>query len=133
VTVAWVPLAFAIASLCLVPLLALPTFEVLEARFAKAGRRCAAFVADSGRVNVIRTSMLVICAILARYGGQHLDDFLSVVGAVCCVPLALIYPALIHLRLVANTKVEAAGDYFCIALGLAVTVLCTVEVFHPIG
>eukprot|EP00441_Pelagodinium_beii_P015465 CAMPEP_0197661272 /NCGR_PEP_ID=MMETSP1338-20131121/51355_1 /TAXON_ID=43686 ORGANISM="Pelagodinium beii, Strain RCC1491" /NCGR_SAMPLE_ID=MMETSP1338 /ASSEMBLY_ACC=CAM_ASM_000754 /LENGTH=574 /DNA_ID=CAMNT_0043238795 /DNA_START=32 /DNA_END=1756 /DNA_ORIENTATION=+ len=133
VAVACVPLAFAVASLCLVPLLALPTFQVLEAGFRKTGSTLQSVVANDARINTFRTSVLVFCAVLARYGGPHLDDFLAVVGAVCCVPLALIYPAAIHLRLVAKSKLEAAGDWFCLSLGVGVTVLCTVEVFYPLN
>lgn len=131
----WVPVAFAIASLALVPLLALPTFDLLESGLARPS--CTASLVSSHlRVNIFRAMLLAVCAALARYGGRHLDEFLSLVGAVACVPLALIYPAAIHLRLVASNegnRLEALGDYFCIVFGIAVTVLCTVEVFHPLS
>ncbi|CAE7273015.1 AVT4 [Symbiodinium natans] len=97
----WVPVAFAIASLALVPLLALPTFDLLERGLARP-RFTAGLVSSHLRVNIFRAVLLAVCAALARYGGRHLDAFLSLVGAVACVPLALIYPAAIHLRLVAT-------------------------------
>eukprot|EP00931_Biecheleriopsis_adriatica_P046548 TRINITY_DN26749_c0_g1_i1.p1 TRINITY_DN26749_c0_g1~~TRINITY_DN26749_c0_g1_i1.p1 ORF type:complete len:600 (-),score=99.92 TRINITY_DN26749_c0_g1_i1:123-1922(-) len=130
--VTWVPVAFAVASLALVPLLALPTFEVLEGCLARQTGRVSNLVSSHVRVNGFRAGLLAFCALMARYGGKHLDDFLSVVGAVACVPLALIYPAAIHLRLVAKTTAQAAGDWLCIVLGMGVTVLCTVEIFCPL-
>ncbi|CAE8735766.1 unnamed protein product, partial [Polarella glacialis] len=131
-TVAWVPLAFAIASLALVPLLALPTFEVIEAGLARQSDPCCqAVVASHRRVNAFRAVILAGCAVVAKFGGPYLDLFLSLVGAVACVPLALIYPAVIHLRLVARTPSQVAGDWLCIAAGVFITVFCTVSIFCP--
>jgi len=127
--VGWVPLAFALASLVLVPLMAFPTFEILEG-FAQWG--CGkALVGSHWRVNLFRAGLMTICAVVARFGGPHLGAFLSLVGAVGCVPLAFVYPAVIHLRLLARSAVEAAGDCFAMAVGLGITVFCTASIFWP--
>lgn len=127
--VGWVPLAFAVASLVLVPLMAFPTFEILE-RFAHWG--CGkALVGSHWRVNVFRAGLMAICSVVARFGGPHLGAFLSLVGAVGCVPLAFVYPSVIHLRLSAQSPVQVAGDCFCLVVGLGITVFCTASVLWP--
>ncbi len=42
-------------------------------------------------------SLLVIClALIAFLGASHLDNFVSLIGALCGVPLAFIFPAAAH-------------------------------------
>mmetsp|Transcript_54103 Transcript_54103/g.99922 ORF Transcript_54103/g.99922 Transcript_54103/m.99922 type:complete len:278 (+) Transcript_54103:3-836(+) len=115
-----VPLAFGLASLALVPLMAFPAFEILE---GAAQRACAPLVQSPLRVNVARALVLIFCATLAEFGGDHLQSFLALVGALACGPLSLIFPAIIHLRMVANTQREVVEDTVFIILGCAITVL----------
>lgn len=127
--VGWVPLAFAVASMFLVPLMAFPTFEILEGFVGKG--RCRALVGSHGRVNAFRALLMVLCALVARYGGPHLGTFLALIGAVGCVPLAFVYPAAIHLRLIARSTAGVLGDLFCLVFGIGITLFCTAGVFWP--
>jgi len=46
-------------------------------------------------------SLLVIClALIAFLGASHLDNFVSLIGALCGVPLAFIFPAAAHYILI---------------------------------
>mmetsp|Transcript_77242 Transcript_77242/g.213630 ORF Transcript_77242/g.213630 Transcript_77242/m.213630 type:complete len:551 (-) Transcript_77242:76-1728(-) len=127
--VGWIPLAFALASLVAVPLMAFPTFEILEG-FARRG--CGSTLVGSHfRVNVFRAVLMSGCAILAHVGGAHLGDFLSLVGAWGCVPLAFVYPSVIHLRLMARSSLQVLGDVVCLAVGLGITVFCTASILWP--
>eukprot|EP00927_Polykrikos_kofoidii_P011370 TRINITY_DN14817_c0_g2_i1.p1 TRINITY_DN14817_c0_g2~~TRINITY_DN14817_c0_g2_i1.p1 ORF type:complete len:324 (+),score=43.28 TRINITY_DN14817_c0_g2_i1:141-974(+) len=121
----WVPAAFTVASLVLVNLMAWPLYEILE---NVAAWCCGALVSGRGRVNAFRTGLIVVCAVLARIGGDRLNDFLALVGAVGCMPLALVYPAVVHFRLVATSNTERVMDCVVATFGGTMTVITTISV-----
>jgi len=126
-TADWVPLGFAMASLCLVPLMAFPTYEILEgfARWSGFGGR---LVCSHHRVNAFRAGLLLLCCTVAHAFKAQLRDFLALTGAIGCVPLAFVYPSVIHLKLMARSPAQVVGDCLCLALGLGIAVLCTASV-----
>ncbi|CCI44954.1 unnamed protein product [Albugo candida] len=54
--------------------------------------------------NMLRALIVVITISVAYFGQTHLDLFVSIVGAFCCVPLSFIYPPLFYLKLVKDTS-----------------------------
>jgi len=126
-TADWVPLGFAMASLCLVPLMAFPTYEILEG-LARSSGFGAHLVGSHHRVNAFRTGLLMLCCAVAHSFQAQVRDFLALTGAIGCVPLAFVYPSVIHLKLMARSPMQVAGDCLCIALGLGIAVLCTASV-----
>mmetsp|Transcript_27020 Transcript_27020/g.58826 ORF Transcript_27020/g.58826 Transcript_27020/m.58826 type:complete len:507 (-) Transcript_27020:210-1730(-) len=114
----WVSCAFALGSLTLVFLMAFPTYEILD------GWRL--FSRCSG-TRILRTLVVTCCALLARFGGAQLDLFISVVGAVGCVPLAFVYPAAIHFFLAAETILEKATDLLLFLFGSCVMLNCLLQ------
>lgn len=126
-TADWVPLGFAMASLCLVPLMAFPTYEILEglARWSGFG---AHLVSSHQRVNAFRAGLLMLCCAVAHMFKAQLRDFLALTGAIGCVPLAFVYPSVIHLKLMAKSPAQVVGDCLCLALGLVIAVVCTASV-----
>lgn len=56
---------------------------------------------------------------------DKLDKFLSLLGALTGAPLAIFYPALIHLKQMAVTKNEKILDISLIATAVAVLVFST--------
>lgn len=117
----WVSSAFALGSLTLVFLMAFPTYEILESRLHKT---CGVKLREGPGSKAFRGLVVLACAMTARFGGQQLDLFLSVVGAVGCVPLAFVYPGIIHLRLVAETWWDRVGDVVVIILGMGIMLNC---------
>ena len=54
-------------------------------------------------------SRLIVCFITAYIGielSNVIDKFLGFVGAVCCAPLAMIFPSVCHLKLLAKNNSE---------------------------
>eukprot|EP00918_Siedleckia_nematoides_P078004 GHVU01170671.1.p1 GENE.GHVU01170671.1~~GHVU01170671.1.p1 ORF type:complete len:149 (-),score=26.91 GHVU01170671.1:307-753(-) len=70
--------------------------------------------------NGIRTILVGGALLLSDYGLLQLDNFVTLIGAFCCVPLAFVYPALFHLRLRAETPAARVTDVTAILLGASV-------------
>lgn len=75
-------------------------------------------------------SRLMVCFFAAYCAielQEKLDKFLSLLGALLCAPLAILYPALIHLRIIAKSGRDAIIDLALIVLALVVLVFSTVQ------
>jgi proton-coupled amino acid transporter len=48
------------------------------------------------RKNAWRIFMVLVCLAISVAGSTELDNFVAIIGGVCCVPLALIFPPLFH-------------------------------------
>lgn len=77
--------------------------------------------------NVLRTLEVCLFGVVALYGGAYFEKFLAFTGALCCAPIAFIYPAFFHLRLCARSCKEKVVDLLFIALGLAAMIFVTFE------
>lgn len=122
----WVSCAFALGSLTLVFLMAFPTYEIIETNLSRSSIRWVTRCAGS---RSMRTAVVTLCAVLARFGGSSLDLFISGVGAIGCVPLAFVYPAAIHYCLVAETKMQKVGDVALFIFGIIIMINCTAALF----
>jgi solute carrier family 36 (proton-coupled amino acid transporter) len=76
--------------------------------------------------NISRVLICYMAAYAAIELHKKLDKFLSLLGALLCAPLAIMYPALIHLRIIARTKKEVITDLFLVILSLVVLVFSTI-------
>eukprot|EP00913_Durusdinium_trenchii_P012201 g11460.t1 len=123
-----VRMAFMIQVLCSFPLQMLPATRLIELSFfgppvsdppfarklAKSGR--------SGRVQEgFRAVLVAVFALIAYAGASHLDNFVSLIGALCGVPLAFIFPAAAHYFLIER----CCSDLLLMAFGVILTVLVT--------
>eukprot|EP00927_Polykrikos_kofoidii_P079966 TRINITY_DN7681_c0_g1_i1.p1 TRINITY_DN7681_c0_g1~~TRINITY_DN7681_c0_g1_i1.p1 ORF type:complete len:501 (-),score=73.49 TRINITY_DN7681_c0_g1_i1:58-1560(-) len=79
--------------------------------------------------NLFRCVVFCIFGIIAVYGGEYFDKFLAFVGAVCCAPIAFIYPSLFHLLLCAEGIGWKVLDVFFIVLGLVAMAFVLWETF----
>ena len=75
--------------------------------------------------NGVRTLILIIAALLAIVGGNVLQIVLAFIGAFCCAPLALFFPAMMHMTIVGGSTWRMLLNYFLMLLGAAVFVLST--------
>lgn len=108
--------AFAFAVMCTFQLQLLPALNLLEKWLIPPSRaHCWS--------NLFRVSLLVLMALVAIVGSSSLDHFVSLVGAFCGIPLALIYPAICHLKLSKAGVRSKAVDVVLIVIGCVLTVV----------
>jgi len=67
---------------------------------------------------IFRAFFVFFLAGIAIIGSKSLDNFVSLIGAVCGMPLAFVFPAVCHYHLVAtNQPMQRLLDVFLITLG----------------
>lgn len=124
-TVSVIQVAYSIGAFCTMPIFFLPSITLMEVNF---------FTPMSNppmlrkfAKNAFRIFVVALLAITSIYGAAALENFTSMLGAVCGVPLAFVFPALVHLRLVEDIKPwEKVMDYVLIISGLVLTVTITI-------
>lgn len=82
--------------------------------------------------NVFRTSVVLGCGLIAAVGAGDLDKFVSLIGSFACVPLVYIYPAYLHWKGVAGSRLVKYGDLTMAAVGcffMVYTTVATVSVW----
>ena len=71
-------------------------------------------------------SMLVLYTILfTMWLDKKISNFLAILGALTCTPIAFTFPGLFHYKVCAVTKTEKAIDIAVIIFSFACTVYCT--------
>lgn len=76
--------------------------------------------------NLLRTGLMIFCGLIAILGASDLDKFVALIGAFACVPLVYIYPPYLHLKGVAETRLEKVFDIFLMTVGVVAMVYSTV-------
>ncbi|CAK9086836.1 unnamed protein product [Durusdinium trenchii] len=115
-----VRMAFMIQVLCSFPLQMLPATRLIELSFfgpPVSDPPSARKLAKSG----FRAVLVAVFALIAYAGASHLDNFVSLIGALCGVPLAFIFPAAAHYFLIER----CCSDLLLMAFGVILTVLVT--------
>ncbi|KAJ2706523.1 hypothetical protein FB645_001533 [Coemansia sp. IMI 203386] len=79
------------------PLMMFPTFKLLEPLLF-GGRSGKVSVSVKAGKTVFRLSMIIAVLFVAAKGIERLDRLVAIIGGVACVPLAFVYPPLLHLR-----------------------------------
>lgn len=75
------------------PLQMLPAARILEGSFAaesRSGRKAAK--------NVLRSGLVLLCMLVSIFGYSSVDNLVAIIGALACIPLAMVYPALFHFK-----------------------------------
>ncbi|KAL9614158.1 MAG: hypothetical protein Q9167_001368 [Letrouitia subvulpina] len=75
--------------------------------------------------NVFRFLLVMACAMIAWGGAGDLDKFVALVGSFACVPLVYVYPALLHLKGVAETRNQQIIDIVICTFGVVGMVYTT--------
>jgi proton-coupled amino acid transporter len=60
--------------------------------------------------NTFRSGTVLLRGVIAALGTNDLDKFVALVGSFSCVPLAYIYPALLHYKGIRELRLVAVGD-----------------------
>ncbi|CAM9305474.1 unnamed protein product [Laminaria digitata] len=78
--------------------------------------------------NLLRAAVVAVTVVIALVAGNRFDSFVGIVGGVCAVPLALVYPILFHLRLFGklDTPAQAFLHRFLLVSGVFAGVASTV-------
>jgi len=76
--------------------------------------------------NALRTAMAILCGVISLLGASDLDKFVALIGSFACVPLVYIYPAFLHYKGCANSKLEKFGDLAMMVLGVIAMVYTTI-------
>lgn len=88
--------AFAFASLLNIPLFLFPASIAIE---DKVFDGCDQGLFRKWLKNLLRTALVFICTVVAWLGSQHINALVAIIGSVCCVPLAFIFPVICHKHL----------------------------------
>ncbi|KDO34269.1 hypothetical protein SPRG_19091 [Saprolegnia parasitica CBS 223.65] len=92
---------YSVAQLLSYPLFLFPAVKIIEDMLLLPRR-------DSGlkaQKNLIRALIVTMTVMVAYFGQDRLDLFVSIVGAFCCVPLSFIYPPLFYLKLFPDVSI----------------------------
>lgn len=94
-----IKLAMGIAMLCTFPLQLLPAVRLAEdaVGFEPSQTYC-----EKCRKSIFRILFVALLAGVAIGGATSLNNFVSLIGALCGLPLAYVYPAICHLNLVSG-------------------------------
>ena len=111
---------YCVALLCTYPLQLFPALGVIEERVGDK------LQGQVWRTRGLRTAVVLATIAVSWVGSSQLNNLVSLVGAVACAPLAFIFPALFHLRLVPGISRCARGtDIAIIVFGVGVMLFST--------
>lgn len=86
--------------------------------------------------NVFRSIIVVACGGIAVAGAGDLDKFVALIGSFACVPLVYIYPAFLHYKGIAQSRIVKAGDALMMVVGfccMAYTSIITIKIWAQGG
>eukprot|EP00930_Biecheleria_cincta_P013958 TRINITY_DN12202_c0_g1_i1.p2 TRINITY_DN12202_c0_g1~~TRINITY_DN12202_c0_g1_i1.p2 ORF type:complete len:565 (-),score=97.70 TRINITY_DN12202_c0_g1_i1:2371-4005(-) len=92
-------LLYVLAVFCSFPLSIHPTFSICEQAILGHGRISREQKMTLGK-RAFRAALTVAMGVLVYCSSRHLSTFISIVGGGCSIPLAIIFPSLLHLRVV---------------------------------
>jgi len=119
-----VQFGYSIAQMLSYPLFLFPAVQIIEDVLLFPQRQSG----KKAQKNAVRSAIVLVSVIIAYYGQKHLDLFVSLVGAVACVPLSFIYPPLFCLKLLPNERPAIrAVDMTVVAIGLCTLCFVTFD------
>ncbi|GAA6021997.1 hypothetical protein JCM10207_002401 [Rhodosporidiobolus poonsookiae] len=123
---------YSIAILLSTPLQLFPAVRIMEnGLFApqKSGKHS---VKVKWEKNAFRTLAVFACAMIAWLGANDLDKFVSLIGSLACVPLGLVYPAMLHYKACARNRRQKALDIALMIFGVVCTIYTTQQTIQLI-
>ncbi|ORX89619.1 hypothetical protein K493DRAFT_266791 [Basidiobolus meristosporus CBS 931.73] len=123
---------YVIAIALTVPLMLFPAIRIVEnALFGKKTGKYS--IKIKIEKNIFRAVLCVFTAVVAIGGYSNLDNFVALIGALACIPLAFIFPALFHLKALATKPWVRAGDIALLIFGVAVMIFVTINTLATWG
>ena len=118
--------AYCVALSLTYPLMLFPVLRIAE-RAAAGLLRGAAPAARTWRRNGLRSAVVAATLAIAYAGAPQLDNLVALVGCFACTPLAFVFPALFHARLLPRTTYFDITNAAIILLGVGVFFFSTYE------
>lgn len=109
---------YSLAVLAGEPVQLFPAIRIVETSLfgeKATGKRSAAI---KWQKNALRAAAMCACGVVSIVGASDLDKFVAIIGSFACVPLVYIYPAFLHYRGVAETRLEKGFDVAMMVLGV---------------
>jgi len=133
---------YCLIGVCTFPILMVPPIKITERRMFQDAKGVP-LERKSGfkwQKNLFRLFAVLVCAVISVLTTSALDHFVSIVGALACVPLALTFPAYFHLQTIGQEDGQAcarAVDWAIIVFGCLGSVVAFVSAVmdwagHPI-
>lgn len=119
-TVTAVKLAFAVQALFSFPLQLLPAVRLVESSLFTPMSNPS--LPRKSAKTAFRAAYVALLALVAILAASKLDNFVSLIGALCGVPVAFIFPAICHHRLLGSSPVT---DFCLVVMGLVLMVTVT--------
>lgn len=134
-------IVFSLSLCCSYAIMIYPANNIIEDNFLRPIKKCFSPQTDSTFVenfiwyvsSLSRLVVFFLATFIAVELSSILEKFLSLLGALLCAPLAIAMPALIHLKVSAETTQEKVVDIFLIALAAFILVVCTGNVLLSWG
>jgi len=82
--------------------------------------------------NLFRTSLVLALGAISFFGSEFVEQFVALAGSLCCVPLAFIYPAWFHLKLMERDAPHRAAAAAMVVCGVALIPITLVQVLGPL-
>jgi proton-coupled amino acid transporter len=116
---------YSIAVMAGAPVQLFPALRILEGKiFAhRSGKRS---LGTKWKKNAFRSFMVFVCGGISILGTGNLDKFVALIGSFACIPLVYIYPAYLHYKGVATSRVVKVADIVFIVVGIVACVYTTI-------
>lgn len=120
-----IQLLYIMAIFCGYPLAIFPAFAIIESKLFSDGPPT---LTRKWLKNLLRTFITLLMGAFAYQMSTYLSLFISMLGSFCSIPLAIIFPGMLHLRLV---KDSPRLDWILISIGcVLVPVTLYVDIVH---
>ncbi|ETK82679.1 hypothetical protein F442_12187 [Phytophthora nicotianae P10297] len=116
-----VQLTYSLALVLSYPLMLYPVINILESKLFPY-QRVKGFW--RWKKNGFRFALVCLTAVVGYFGKEELDNFVSIIGGFCSVPLAFIYPCIFHSRLVGRGHIL---NGVVVVIGLCTMVFATFQ------
>jgi len=110
-----VQLTWCVAVFLTFPLQLFPAAKILE-RFWFPDRHSG----NKWAKNAIRTGMVITCMAISIGGYSSVDNLVAIIGALGCIPLAIIFPAIFHWKVCTAPGGPQEGRIFTLDLAIAI-------------
>jgi len=118
-----VQLGYCVALLFTYPLMLYPVIQVAEARVMATLPKAKPEESQKRmwQRNGVRTAIVLLTGVLSILLGGSLDNLVALVGALCSLPLAFIYPSMFHDKIVGgdSTRDNGVAIFGCVAMVIA--------------
>lgn len=124
-----IPMTSVVIGLASIPLQAFVVFQTYEPKLTWSQTR----LVRTWQKNIARSSFLMFSVFMTWLGGDQLQNFLALVGGVCCASLALIFPSILYIYICKPRGLALVLDWFIFCFGVFILCLSTYQALESWG